>query len=151
MTVLEIGPGMGYFTLPLARIVGNSGKVIAVDLQEKMISSLVRRAQRAGLDSRIETRICTESSLDIDDLNETIDFALVFAVLHEMPDIRSVLVNVARTLRDGGQMLISEPTGHVSEEEFAQTAAIGKDLGLQAVDAPHIRRSRSLVLKKVTR
>jgi len=37
MTVLEPGPGMGYFTLELARLVGTSGRVVAVDVQPKMI------------------------------------------------------------------------------------------------------------------
>jgi ubiquinone/menaquinone biosynthesis C-methylase UbiE len=49
MTVLEIGPGMGFFTLPMARIVGASGRIICVDIQEKMIAGLMRRARRAGL------------------------------------------------------------------------------------------------------
>jgi len=46
MTVLEPGPGMGFFTIPLARLVGPSGRVIAVDLQPKMIESLKRRAAK---------------------------------------------------------------------------------------------------------
>ena len=49
MTVLEPGPGMGFFTIPLARLVGPSGRVIAVDLQPKMIESLKRRASKAGV------------------------------------------------------------------------------------------------------
>jgi 2-polyprenyl-3-methyl-5-hydroxy-6-metoxy-1,4-benzoquinol methylase len=44
MTVLEPGPGMGFFTIPLARLVGNAGRVIAVDMQPKMIKGLKRRA-----------------------------------------------------------------------------------------------------------
>jgi ubiquinone/menaquinone biosynthesis C-methylase UbiE len=49
MTVLAPGPGMGFFTIPLARLVGPSGRVIAVDLQPKMIESLKRRASKAGV------------------------------------------------------------------------------------------------------
>lgn len=39
ITVLEPGPGMGFFTIPLARLVGASGKVIAIDVQTKMIAA----------------------------------------------------------------------------------------------------------------
>jgi len=39
---------MGYFTLEAARLVGPSGKVIAIDLQKKMIDGLKRRLRRAG-------------------------------------------------------------------------------------------------------
>ena len=49
MTVLEPGPGMGFFTIPLARLVGSSGRVIAVDMQPRMIQGLMRRAAKAKL------------------------------------------------------------------------------------------------------
>jgi SAM-dependent methyltransferase len=51
-TVLEPGPGMGFFTLELARLVGPEGRVIAVDVQPHMIASLRRRAERARLIDR---------------------------------------------------------------------------------------------------
>ena len=47
MVALDVGSAMGFFTLPLARIVGSTGHVIAIDLQEKMIKSLRRRATRS--------------------------------------------------------------------------------------------------------
>jgi len=49
MTVLEPGPGMGFFTIPLAHLVGTSGRVVAVDLQPKMLAALKRRAAKAGV------------------------------------------------------------------------------------------------------
>src|SRR5437667_12782103 len=49
MTVLEPGPGMGFFTLELARLVGTSGRVVAVDIQPKAIERLKRRAAEARL------------------------------------------------------------------------------------------------------
>lgn len=146
MTALDIGPGMGYFTLPMARLVGTSGRVIAVDLQEKMIRSLSRRARRAGLDARIETRICSASSLDIEDLAGKIDFALAFAVLHELPDIHSALDSIARSLAQGGHLLIAEPSGHVTEDEFRETEAIAESVGLRVTAILAIRRSHAALL-----
>ena len=59
MTVVEPGPGMGFFTLELARLVGPEGRVIAVDVQPQMIAGLRRQAERAGLIDRIETRLAS--------------------------------------------------------------------------------------------
>ena len=148
MVVLDVGSAMGYFTLPMARLVGESGRVIAVDLQEKMIRSLKRRARRAGLAERIETRICPSTSLGIDDLVDRVDFALAFAVLHEMPDARETFTGIHRSLRAGGRLLLAEPSGHVTIEEFARTTATAKECGFDVVSVPTIRSSRSLLLAK---
>src|SRR3989339_2244046 len=66
MTVLEVGPGMGYFTLTLARLVGTSGNVVCVDVQEKMLSALLKRAKKAGLEQRISAVMADEDSLRIE-------------------------------------------------------------------------------------
>ncbi|HEX9108920.1 MAG TPA: methyltransferase domain-containing protein, partial [Longimicrobiales bacterium] len=81
MTVLEPGPGMGFFTLELARLVGPGGHVVAVDIQPKMLASLERRARRAGLADRIETRLAQVDSLGVEDLAGRVDFALAFAMV----------------------------------------------------------------------
>jgi ubiquinone/menaquinone biosynthesis C-methylase UbiE len=143
MTVLEVGSGMGFFTLPLARLVGESGRVVCVDLQEKMIRGVKKRATTAGLIDRIELRVCTPTSLGIDDLAETIDFALVFAVVHEVPDAKQFLSEIQRSLRKGGSLLFSEPAGHVSREAFEGTLATAQNLGFRVADSPKIRGSHS--------
>ena len=61
MTVLDIGCGMGFFSIPLAQMVGAAGKVICVDMQEKMLKRLEKRAQKAGVSARIETRLCSST------------------------------------------------------------------------------------------
>jgi ubiquinone/menaquinone biosynthesis C-methylase UbiE len=76
MTVLEPGPGMGFFTLPLARMVGSKGRVVAVDIQAKMLENLWRRAVKAGLAERIETRLAKPETLGLDDLRSAADFVL---------------------------------------------------------------------------
>src|SRR5208337_3323076 len=131
MTVLEVGSGMGFFTLPMARLVGESGHVVCVDLQEKMIRAVKKRAVRAGLIDRIELRVCTPTSLGIDDLAQKIDFALVFAVVHEVPDAKRFLSEILRSLRNGGSLLFSEPAGHVSGEAFGGTLSIAETLGFR--------------------
>ena len=143
MTALEVGSGMGFFTLPLARLVGAPGHVVCVDLQERMLRALKKRAVRAGLIDRIELRVCTPTSLGIDDLAEKVNFALVFAVVHEVPDAKRFLAEIQRSLGKGGLLLFSEPTGHVPKEAFEDTLAIARSLGFRIVDSPKIRRSHS--------
>jgi ubiquinone/menaquinone biosynthesis C-methylase UbiE len=143
MTVLEVGSGMGFFTLPLARLVGDSGRVVCVDLQEKMIRAVKKRATRAGLINRIELRVSTPISLCIDDLVEKVDFALVFAVVHEVPDAKQFLLEIQRSLRKGGLLLFSEPAGHVSREAFGGTLATAQMLGFRITGSPKIRGNHS--------
>ncbi len=148
MSVLDVGCAMGFFTLPLARMVGDSGKVIAVDLQERMIKSLLRRARRRGLTERIETRICPADSLGIDDLAGQIDFTLAFAVVHEIPDPVGLMADLYRALKPDGRLLVSEPTDHVKPDAFETTVKITQAAGFTLLDRPEIKRGISAVFGK---
>jgi ubiquinone/menaquinone biosynthesis C-methylase UbiE len=147
-TALDVGCAMGFFSLPLAELVGPSGRVICVDLQERMIRSLRKRAARAGLSDRIETRVCSTSSLGLRDLEGEVDFALAYAVVHEVPDAAPFLAEIANALAPGGRLLIAEPKGHVSGEALEETVAIAEKAGLSVIDRPDIKRSRTVLLEK---
>lgn len=149
MTVLEPGPGMGYFTLPTARMLGPSGRVIAVDIQPRMLASLKRRARSAGLLDRIETRLAQPDHMGLDDLRGVVDFALAFAVVHEMPSPAAFFAEAAAALKPGGLLLFAEPAGHVNPETFATELEAAQVVGLAEVSRPTIRRSIAAVLKKV--
>jgi ubiquinone/menaquinone biosynthesis C-methylase UbiE len=118
MTVLEPGSGMGFFTLELARQVGTSGRVIAVDIQAKMLDRLKRRAAQAGLQGRLEARVASSDSMGISDLRSSVDFTLAFAVVHEFPDAAGFFAEVAEASKPGATNLFAEPTGHVKTPEF---------------------------------
>ena len=148
MKVLDIGCGMGFFSLPIARMVGAHGKVICVDVQEKMIKTLKKRAKKAGLTDRIETRICNQNSLGLDDLNEEIDFALAFAVVHEVPNATQFFKEINSTLKPKGWLLIAEPKGHVSEKDFNRTISVAQQNRFKIIDNPSIPRNRTMLLKK---
>lgn len=148
MTVLEVGPGMGFFTLPLARMVGPEGTVVAVDVQEAMLRGLQRRAEGARLSERIVARVCRPASLEVADFAGMIDFALVFAVVHEVPEAAPFFGEVAEALKPGAQCLLGEPAGHVSAEAFAATLEAAQRAGLSVVARPRIRGSRTALLEK---
>jgi len=147
--VLEIGPGMGFFTIPLARLVGERGKIVCVDLQERMIEALMKRVNKAGLSDRVAGRTCTSSSLQVNDLAGRFDFALAFAVVHEVPNARNLFSEIHAALKTGGKLLVSEPTGHVTKEGFQSTVASAESAGFREVEVPTIRRSLSSLLLKV--
>lgn len=146
--VLEPGPGMGFFTLELARLVGPSGKVYAVDLEPRMLSALTRRAARAGVAAEVETRKASPSSLGIADLAGTIDFALAFAMVHELPDVDAFFAELALALKPGGRILLAEPNGHVDDAAFAGELQVAGRHGFSVVDRPVIRQSIAALLEK---
>ncbi len=149
MTVLEPGPGMGFFTLELARRVGPSGRVIAVDIQPRMISSLKRRAARARMLERIDARLAEPDSMKLDGLGGTVDFALAYAVVHELPDIGSFFAEIAQALKPGACALLAEPAGHVNAAHFEEELKAAARAGLYPASRPTIRRSHAALLKRV--
>lgn len=141
--VIDIGAGMGYFTIPLARLVGPTGRVIAVDIQEKMFSVLNRRAERSGLADRITTHLAGPDSLG---LPEKADFILAFWMVHEVPDQGQFLAQVLNLIKPGGLFLIAEPRFHVSKKRFEQTIQTAIGLGFVIKEHPGIRLSHSALL-----
>ena len=148
MTVLEPGPGMGFFTLELARRVGPNGRVVAVDVQPRMLGGLRRRAAKAGLLERLDVRLAARDSMGLADLAGKADFALAFAVVHELPAADSFFVEVAGALKPGAFLLFAEPTGHVKAADFEGELHAAVRAGLEVVDRPSIRRSRAVLLKR---
>lgn len=148
MTVLDLGCAMGFFSLPLAEKVGDNGKVICVDLQKKMIQVLNRRAKKAGLANRIDGRTCSASSLMLGDLAGKADFALAFAVIHEVPDRKKFLAEVYRSLRTGGVFLVGEPSRMVSSGELDETIDDAVETGFTVHDPVQHGSFRTVALVK---
>ena len=148
MTVLDVGSAMGFFSLPLARLVGPGGKVLAVDAQAGMINALRKKAKRAGLLDRLEPRLCSSTSLDLTGYQGRIDFALAFAVVHEVPDPSNLFRELYDLLKPNGRLLLVEPRGHVPPKIFETTVAAAKQTGFKDLDRPRIRRSLAALLKK---
>jgi ubiquinone/menaquinone biosynthesis C-methylase UbiE len=146
MTVVEPGPGMGFFTLELARLVGPAGRVVVVDVQRKMLDGLMRRAHRAGMSGRIDPREAVGGSMGIADLTGAVDFVLAFAVIHELPDQASFFAETSRALRTGSRMLIAEPVHHVTRPSFDETLTIASSAGLALENTLSVRSSHAAVL-----
>ena len=148
MTVLEPGPGMGFFTLELARLVGPNGIVIAVDVQQKMLGGLQRRARKARLLNRIDARLVSSDSLRLDDVSGSVDFTLAYAVVHEMPSPALFFGQVAKASRSGATVLVVEPAGHVSDAEFEEEVRAAVNAGFVVSDRHKSSKRHTLLMKK---
>lgn len=105
MLVLEVGPGNGRYTMETARRVGENGKVIAIDIQLKMIERVLQRAQSEGLDN-IEARLDDVHALTFAD--NTFDAVYMIAVIGEIPQIDYALQEFYRVLKPCGLLAFSE-------------------------------------------
>jgi ubiquinone/menaquinone biosynthesis C-methylase UbiE len=144
-TALDIGCGMGYFSLAMARAVGPTGKVICIDLQDKMLEMARRRAERAGLSDIMQFHKCTADSLGI---KVTCDFALAFYMVHEVRNKRSFIKEVLDSLKAGGTFLVAEPKLHVPEAAFNETVSLVQAAGFEIAGRPAISASRAVLFKK---
>jgi len=147
MTVLEPGPGMGFFTVELARQVGPSGRVIAVDIQPRMISGLKRRLAKKGLLERVDARVSTSDSLGLKDLAGKVDFALAIAAVHEMPSPTWFFPQVAEAMKPSGTLLFAEPRGHVKDAAFQAEIDAALAAGFAVAERPAVKRSLAALLK----
>jgi len=147
MKVLDYGCAMGYFSLPLARLVGETGKVYAIDIQEKMISSLIRRAGKAGLSRIIDPVLISEDN-NLIELNGQIDFALLFAMVHEVPDKKELFSTVADMAKPDSRVLFAEPRGHVSPAAFEESLKTAKSAGFEIGNTVKINGSHAVILRR---
>lgn len=148
MTVVDIGCAMGFFSLPAARMVGESGRVVCVDVQQRMLTTLGKRARRKGLGDIIKTRLCSQKELGLDDLAGSADLVLAIHVVHETAFPRLFLTSCIHVLRPGGRLLILEPKRHVTAEEFEATRRLALEVGFVERDLADLKSSRTLLFEK---
>jgi 2-polyprenyl-3-methyl-5-hydroxy-6-metoxy-1,4-benzoquinol methylase len=145
MTVMDVGCGMGYFSIALAKMVGDGGRVIAVDLQQKMLNITLKRAKRAGVAHRIQPHLCGPKDIG---LNGQVDFVLTFWMVHEVPDRIDFFRQLASNMTQKGRLFVAEPKFHVSQSTFQDIIGAAQATGLLANAAPAVRFSHSAIFIK---
>jgi len=143
--ILDIGPGQGYFSIPMAEMAGPKGEIIAVDIQEKMLEHLKKKAQKYHVNDRIKCKIVKDANYSFD---SEFDFALAFWMIHEVPDKKSLFNSVFRALKPGKLFLVAEPHVHVTTKMFKKTREIAESTGFKVIDRPKIFFSNSVLLEK---
>jgi ubiquinone/menaquinone biosynthesis C-methylase UbiE len=142
-TVLDVGPGMGYFSIPLAKMVGERGRVFAADVQQEMLNALQKRAKRARVEKRITLHLCNKDSLGLD---TKFDFAFAFWMVHEVPEQEPFFKEIRSLLKPNGKLLISEPTIHVTRAMYEESVKKAIRAGFVLKSNPSIFLSRSALL-----
>ncbi|MDP2949433.1 MAG: methyltransferase domain-containing protein [Chloroflexota bacterium] len=104
-TVLEVGPGPGYFTVEASRMVGPTGRVICLDIQREMIALLRRRLDESGV-ANAHPVVGDATRLPLRD--GSVDAAFLVAVLGEIPDRPAALRELRRVMRPGGVLSFTE-------------------------------------------
>lgn len=145
MTVLDLGCGPGFFSVDMAVMVGDTGKVIASDLQEGMLQKLKAKIQGTELEDRIILHRCEKDKIG---WTEPVYFALAFYMVHEVPDQENFFKELNSIVKQGGLILIAEPPFHVSKAAFEETIKIAVDAGFLEVERPKVLLSKAVVLKK---
>jgi ubiquinone/menaquinone biosynthesis C-methylase UbiE len=143
MSVIDLGCGPGYFALTLADMVGETGRVIAVDLQQGMLEKVREKAAKSESGKRITLHKCEANRLD---LTEKVDFILAFWMVHEVPDHQRLFVELKTLLNQGGKILIAEPRWHVTGRAFKTMLSITEKEGFVITAEPKVWFSRSVVL-----
>jgi ubiquinone/menaquinone biosynthesis C-methylase UbiE len=106
--VLEVGPGTGYYSLPVAEWIAPDGMLDVFDLQQEMLDHTMRRAGERGV-ANIEAMRGDARRLPY--LEGTFDAAFLAAVLGEIPDQDAALRELARVLKPGGRLVVGELFG----------------------------------------
>ena len=141
-TVMDIGCGPGFFSIEMAEMVGPQGKVMAVDLQEKMLGHVKRKAVKHGMTDRMEFHQCAADRIG---LNLKADFILAYYMVHETPSQLNFFNEATEMLEQEGRLLVVEPWFHVSRGMFAQTVEQGEKAGLKVVNIPKGKGGRSVL------
>lgn len=105
-TVADVGTGSGFMAEELAGLVGEGGKVYAVDINPNMLELVDERMKEKGLDGRVETVTCSDTSVELPPAS--IDLAFVCDTYHHFEYPKSSLASLHRALKPGGQLVVVE-------------------------------------------
>jgi ubiquinone/menaquinone biosynthesis C-methylase UbiE len=140
MIVADIGCGLGFYTIEMARMVGENGKVLAIDFQPEMLRLTERKVRKASVSERVELAQCTQDDLII---SEHVDFAMSMWVAHEVPDRDRFFRQIGDILKADGRYLLAEPKLHVGKELYKAICGDAEGAGLKKICEPRVGGSRA--------
>lgn len=142
-TVIDMGCGPGYFSIDMAKMVGPSGKVIAIDIQPRMLSRVERKAKKHAVSERIHLHLAQS-----DQIGSVLqaDFILAYYMIHETPDMGKALQELKDLLKSEGKILVVEPKMHVNRKKFEMMLQSADNVGLKTIEFPKGKGGRAVLL-----
>jgi len=140
MTVADVGCGLGFYTVEMARMVGEKGRVVAVDFQPEMLRFTRRKANKAAVSQRVAIVQCAQDDLTV---LEHVDFALSMWVAHEVPDRGRFFRQIRCILKPIGRFLLAEPKCHVGKKMYEAICDDAERAGLGKISEPKVGGSRA--------
>lgn len=147
MCVMDYGSAMGYFSIPLAKMTGSKGKVFCVDIQEKMLDKLKKRAIKHKVHKIIKP-LQVNKNYNINKLQNKLDFILLFMVVHEVPDKSKLFTDLFSISKTGAKVLFAEPKGHVTSENFEKSIQLAQAAGFKLLKEKPLKKGLSAFLVK---
>ena len=129
--LLEIGPGVGYYTLDMAEWVGPDGTVEIFDLQQEFLDHTSNRAAERGLANVVPTQ-GDATALAYED--DSVDAVVLTAVLGEIPDTDAALREIQRVLKPGGRLVVGELFGDPHFTTLSSLKSKSGEAGLSYAD-----------------
>jgi len=144
MTALDVGCGPGVFTIEIAKLMEGTGKVISVDMQEGMLEIIREKISGKTFEKNIVLHKCTQDSINV---KETVDFVLMFYMVHEVPCKENLFNEILPLINKNGLIMIVEP-GLISKKEFNWVINYVKGKGFEEYKKLKIMLSKGIVLRK---
>jgi ubiquinone/menaquinone biosynthesis C-methylase UbiE len=147
MTTADIGCGLGFYTVLMARMVGEKGRVAAVDFQPEMLYLAERKVRKAGVSEHVEIVQCSQDDIAVTGF---FDFVLSMWVSHEVEDRERFFRQIRGILKPGGKFLLAEPKFRVGEELFTTICDDARGVGLRKIFEPGVGGSRAALFSTLS-
>lgn len=144
-TVIDLGCGPGFFTLPMLDMVGDTGNVVAVDVQSEMLEKVQQKLPASSLAKRVQLHQCSADTLGLEGSVQA-DFILAYYMVHETPNQEVLFRELKGILKKGGKILVVEPPLHVSKSAFLKSLEIAQGEGFSIFDTPKGKGGMSMLL-----
>jgi ubiquinone/menaquinone biosynthesis C-methylase UbiE len=145
MVAMDVGCGPGVFSIEIAKLLNGTGKVIAVDMQEKMLEIIRKKTVGTALENRIVLHKCSQERVNV---TQRVDFVLMFYMVHEVPSQEKLFDEVLPLINETGLLMIVEPK-LVTKHVFNKMIDSIKEKGFAEYAKLKIPLSRGVVLKKL--
>jgi ubiquinone/menaquinone biosynthesis C-methylase UbiE len=126
--ILEVGPGTGYYALPVAEWIGSEGQLAIFDIQPEMLDHTMRAAGERGLQNLESTQ---GDAQDLPYPDASFDAAYLVTVLGEIPDQGAALRELRRVLKPGGRLVVGELLGDPHVVMFGRLKQRAEAAGLR--------------------